>query len=319
MKRAYTSFMMGFSDKGFNANEVGEDVVAIYKSKSTWTSDGDGEKEVGTPIKIDLDETFELKVCPDGQVPDGYLQLPVKEPYPNEDDFYIQNRNRKFIVAGNPAPFVINKMGGVLDTKLLADGYTPTVDDDIYINGGKFSSTDPLDGEGISIGKVINTKTLNDNDFAVIALNGGVSDRKYSLAEKVKKVNITAPADDSETEAGFTIPENAVVKDIVLKVNTAESTGTTKTIDIGTDSTDSGDADGYLTGVDVSSTGLIKGTLANGGQTLGELLTVDEDGAGALVPEKDIASSSKALTFTAGSADFNELDADIYVYYYDLD
>jgi hypothetical protein len=319
MKRAYTNFMMGFSDKGFNANEVGEDVVAIYKSKSTWTSDGDGEKEVGTPIQIDLSESFELKVCPDGQVPDGYLQLPVKEPYPDEDDFYIQRRNRKFIVAGNPAPFVINKMGGMLDTKLLADGYTSSKDDDIYINGGKFSDTDPLDGEGISIGKVIDTKTLNDNSFAVIALNGGVSDRKYTLAEKVKKINITAPADGSENDTEFIVPENAVVQDIVLKVNTAEATGTTKTISVGIDSTDSGDADGYLAGVDVSGTGLVKGTLANSGQTLGELLTVDEDGAGALVPEKDIASGGKVLTFTAGSADFEELDADIYVYYYDLD
>jgi|GEM_PF-2805363 hypothetical protein len=315
MKRAYTSFSLGFADKGFNGSEVGIDVVAIYKSKENWTADLDGEKEVGTPIQMDLSNDREIKVCPDGQLPDGYLQLPVKEPYPNEKDFYIQNRDRKFIVAGNPAPFVRNRLGGVLDTKLLVDGYSPNVSDEIYVKDGKFSNVDPLDGEGVSIGTVIEVKPLHGETFAVIALNGGTTDKDYILNEKIKKINITAPSDGTEQDTGFTIPVNAIVKDIKLKVNTSESTGTTKTINIGTTAA----TDGYLTSVDVSTSGLVKGTLDNAGQTLGDLLTVVSDATnGVKVKEDDVSSGGNNLTFTVGSSDFAELDADIYVYYYDL-
>lgn len=319
MKRAITNFALGFADKGFNGQEVGIDVVSIYKSKEIWNIDQDGEKEVGTPVQLDMNNDFELKVCPDGQIPEGYLQIPVKEPYPNEEDFYIQNRDRKFITAGNPAPFIRNRLGGVLDTSLLTDAYSPIVGDNIYVSNGKFSGTDPLNGEGISIGDVIDVKTLNGETFAVILLNGGTSDKKYTLAEKVKKVNITAPADGTEQDTGFTIPEDSIVTDIKVKVNTPESTGTTTTLDIGTDSVSGGDADGYLAGIDVSASGVVKGTLDNAGQTLGELLTVVSDATNSVkVKEEDVDSSGINLTYTAGSADFAELDADVYVYFYDL-
>ena len=135
---------------------------------------------------------------------------------------------------------------------------------------------------------------------------------------KIKKISITAPADGNETRTGWSLPANAVVKNVWLNVGTAEATGTTKTINVGTDSTDSGDADGYLTGVSVAGTGLVKGTLLNSGQTLGALLQVDEDGSGAVVPEIDIASGGKEITYTAGSADFAELVADIYIEYIEV-
>ena len=135
---------------------------------------------------------------------------------------------------------------------------------------------------------------------------------------KVKKIRITAPEDNSETETGFALPVKAIIKNVWLNVVTAEATGTTKTIDVGTDSTDSGDADGFLEGVSVASTGLKKGTLLNTGQTLGALLRVDEGGTGELVAEMDIVSGGKEITFTAGSNDFEELVADIYIEYIEL-
>lgn len=135
---------------------------------------------------------------------------------------------------------------------------------------------------------------------------------------KVQKIRITAPADGNETSTSVTLPAKAVVKNVFLNVVTAEATGTTKTINVGTDSTDSGDADGYLAGVSVASIGLVKGTLLNSGQTLGALLTTDEGGTGELVPEIDIASGGKEITFTAGSANFDELVADIYIEYIEV-
>ena len=94
----------------------------------------------------------------------------------------------------------------------------------------------------------------------------------------------------------------------------AEVTGTTKTLDAGRTS----DPDGYLDGVDVSSVGVKKGTLVSTGQTLGALLSVDEGGTGQLVPEEDVGGGGETVTFTAGSGDFVELRADLYVVYYNL-
>ena len=135
---------------------------------------------------------------------------------------------------------------------------------------------------------------------------------------KVQKIRITAPSDGNETSTGTTLPAKAVVKNVFVNVVTAEVTGTTKTIDVGTDSGDGGDADGFLAGISVAGTGLVKGTLLNTGQTLGALLRVDEGGTGELVQEIDIASGGKEITFTAGSNDFEQLVADIYIEYIEI-
>jgi len=131
---------------------------------------------------------------------------------------------------------------------------------------------------------------------------------------KIGKIAITAPEDNSEQSTGFVLPDKAIVHDVFLDVTTAEVTGTTKTINVGTDSTDSGDADGYLAGVSVSTTGLKKGTVANSAVTVGDLLLTDLDGA-SNVKEDDIASGGKEITFTAGSTDFAELVANIFIVY----
>lgn len=134
----------------------------------------------------------------------------------------------------------------------------------------------------------------------------------------LKRVPITAPADGSETDTTFTFPAQCVVLGVWLDISTAEATGGTKTLSVGTDSTDSGDADGFLAAVDCSSTGIVKGTLLSSGQTLGALLRVDESGAGVLVPEPSVACGSKLVTITAGSADWAEFAADICILYIDL-
>lgn len=129
------------------------------------------------------------------------------------------------------------------------------------------------------------------------------------------KFAITAPADGSETTHAEDLPTAGVVLGAWLDVTTAEATGGTKTLDVGLLSSESGgDADGFLDGVSVAATGIVGGSLASGGQTLGALLRADEDGAGALVPEPHILNgTAKSISYTAGSADFAELVADLYV------
>ncbi len=103
----------------------------------------------------------------------------------------------------------------------------------------------------------------------------------------------------TETDTGFDEPEHALfLPTPFLDILTVDAT---ESIDVGTDSGDSGDADGFLDVSLVSVAGLVRATLLAAGQTLGGLLRVDESG-GDLVPEAHV-SGSKSITYTltAGS------------------
>jgi opacity protein-like surface antigen len=115
----------------------------------------------------------------------------------------------------------------------------------------------------------------------------------------------------AEVDTGWDLPAKVIVHDVYVDVTTAEATGGTKTIDVGTLSTDSGDANGFLDGVSVAAIAVVKGTLLNTGQTLGALLSVDEDGAGALVPEGCVTPGSQSISWTPGSNDHAEMVANL--------
>jgi len=99
----------------------------------------------------------------------------------------------------------------------------------------------------------------------------------------------------TETDTGFDEPASAIMLPMPsVRVTTVDAT---ETIDVGTDSTDSGDANGYLATVSVATAVVAKGTLASGGQTIGALMSADESGAGVLVPEGHV-SGEKSITYT---------------------
>lgn len=99
----------------------------------------------------------------------------------------------------------------------------------------------------------------------------------------------------TETDTGFTVP-GAVQPNVLVDVETVDAT---ETIDVGTDSGDSGDADGFIDGASVATAGLVKGSLANGAVTLGALLYVqDSANAGDAAPEPDVSMVDKAITYT---------------------
>jgi len=122
-------------------------------------------------------------------------------------------------------------------------------------------------------------------------------------------IAITADFDNTEQLSGVTLPAKCAVLNAWVDVTTAD---TSQTLDVGTDSTDSGDANGFLAAVSVNGTGIVKGTLASGGQTLGELLRVDESGAGVLVPEPSVSQGGKEISYT-GSDTTNTMRGTIYV------
>lgn len=106
----------------------------------------------------------------------------------------------------------------------------------------------------------------------------------------------------TETSTGFVIPSKAMILPYpmidVLAIDATED------IDVGTLSSDSGDADGFIDSVSVGTLGIAKATLLASGDTMGALLSVlDSANAGDDAPEGDISMVGKQITYTfsAGS------------------
>lgn len=104
----------------------------------------------------------------------------------------------------------------------------------------------------------------------------------------------------TEKLTGFVLP-GAVQPNVAVDVVTIDAT---ETIDVGTDSGDSGDANGFMDTVSVGTAGYIKPTLLASGDTMGALLSVlDSANAGDDAPEQDVSMIGKEVsyTLTAGS------------------
>lgn len=114
----------------------------------------------------------------------------------------------------------------------------------------------------------------------------------------VMKIPFSAAAGAAtEINTGIAIPATAAVQPAPLLLVTALDA--TETIDVGTLSTDSGDANGFIAAASVAALGLVKPTLATAGITLGALLFVqDSANAGDEAPEQDVSMAGKTITYT---------------------
>jgi len=101
--------------------------------------------------------------------------------------------------------------------------------------------------------------------------------------------------DNTETLTGFTIP-GAIQPSVAVDVDDIDAT---ETIDVGTDSGESGDADAFIVGASVGTAGYIKATLLNSGTTLGAKLFVqDSANSGDDAPEQDISQIGNEISWT---------------------
>lgn len=135
----------------------------------------------------------------------------------------------------------------------------------------------------------------------------------YALvARKFKISSLTT----GEKDTGFDFPAGAIILDVIVDIDTPESTATTKTIDVGLLSSESGgDTDGFLDGVSTATAGSIQGSLANGAVTFGLLQKVDLDGVSSVL-KKHAIGTAKSLVYQLGSA-HTELVGTIRVVYLD--
>ncbi len=160
-----------------------------------------------------------------------------------------------------------------------------------------------------------------------------------SGVHKIKKIAIASTPTGSEQDSAWDLPASAAVKHVWIFVTTAEATGSTKTLDIGT-LTNSNDPDGWCDGVSVAATGFVDcvflGTAGSShtyvhtasshtrGALLTELLIAGTDGAntngdGVAVPGYDLSSGAAGVSYTSGSADFAEFRGAIYIEYIELE
>lgn len=107
--------------------------------------------------------------------------------------------------------------------------------------------------------------------------------------------NIANTTAATETSTGFTVP-GAVQPNPLVYVTAIDAT---EDIDVGTLSSDSGDADGFMDGVSVATLGYAKGSLLTSADTMGALLSVqDSANAGDDAPEQDLTMIGKTITYT---------------------
>ncbi len=141
-----------------------------------------------------------------------------------------------------------------ITTLYAADAQAPVISGDCFI----------------SMPSGLAAKTVATKDDLLLSWGAGQVIPGVNLGGRIA---IKVPFSKSTTEVStVTIPAGVVVRDVILQVTTGEASGT---IDVGTLSTASGDADGFLDGEALDNTGLVQhnnydATAAN--NTLGVLL-----------------------------------------------
>lgn len=173
-----------------------------------------------------------------------------------------------------------------------------------------------------------------------LALTGALTINDGLYTAKVKKIAITTVPTGAAQDTGFDLPTRGIVLDVFVRVTTAEATGATKTLDVGLLAGESGgDADGFLDGVSVASTGVVRGNFvattgsnntylgAASTHTIGVLLTrlliagedtaAGGDGVGVL-GSHILNGTARSVVYTAGSNDWEEFTGEIWIVYLDF-
>lgn len=151
MKEQATAFEFGFSVMGKRTSNVGEDLIGIYKAPQSW--DADLPVEAGTGVDIDTTNDGYVKKTADGEKPEFLLYSRVDDAL---EDIHMYESLVKLNETRPDEPVTILpfKKGAMIRTNLLAEGYTPSAGDEVYIAGGLFDATDPLGGSGVIVGEV---------------------------------------------------------------------------------------------------------------------------------------------------------------------
>ena len=166
------------------------------------------------------------------------------------------------------------------------------------------------------VGKLVVSENPKDH---VTDFQGGVELAGATIKVKKIALNATTHCTGAEVDTGWDLPETSVVLDCFINVTTL-ATGTTKTLDVGTLSTESdGDADGFLDGANLLLEGLVTAINTAGAITLGELLS-DAPSTTAAVGRSKVnysthTGTARSVSVTSGSTDVAAFVGDLYILY----
>lgn len=103
----------------------------------------------------------------------------------------------------------------------------------------------------------------------------------------------------TETDTLFDEPEDAIfLPTPFIRVSTLDAG---QILDVGTDSGDSGNADGFMDGVTVNAAAVVAAQAPNGAVILGAFFLTDEDGSSAWIPSAHV-STEKSITYELDSS-----------------
>lgn len=183
-----------------------------------------------------------------------------------------------------------------------------------------------LSGGDVTVGKLSvkgAISTATGSVTAALGVNAGTQGYTISVASvtlKRARVAVSA-ATTGERTYGLTFAAGDVIKNVYLDVSTREQTATTKTIDVGLLSSETGgDADGFLDGVSTASIQIVQGSLVAGSVTRGALLSEGTATSGVYAtgkfPKSHVIHGANATTLSSTVAEAQtELVADIIVEY----
>jgi hypothetical protein len=220
-------------------------------------------------------------------------------------------------------------LGTVVSNDKLITLYVYDSSDDITA-AGYFVDAGSTSGEArLHAGDIVYNPTSGQILTVSDAAGGSVTGQGSS----VKKLDVNFADGTSENDTGWDLPANAVVREVYLKVDTAEATGGTKTLNIGLLASESGgDANGFCAGLSTSATGIVVPafTITDGANqnyvsanTYGVFLFGGEIGAdaagqaGVVYRTNHLSDSvtAKSISWTPASNDWAEFDGSIYVVY----
>jgi hypothetical protein len=142
-----------------------------------------------------------------------------------------------------------------------------------------------------------------------------------NLVPRVVKIPLTLRSTGAH-DTGVDLPTAGVVLDIWLDITTAESTGSTKTINVGLLAGEAGgDADGFIAGASTAAAVTVKPVLTNGAVTLGVLLKETLTGSGSATMLTRgvhvLNGTAKSVVYTLAST-HTEVAGNIYISYIDM-
>lgn len=160
MPKKKTNFEYGFNTQGKRTDNTGEDVISIYAAPEDW----DTPTYAGTPVNIVAGDDMELEIADDGTKPEFLLYSRVDDKL-SDMEWVTGEVMRDEVEPGQRVDIYPFKKNAIISTELLADDYDPSEGDELYIEDGKFTDSDPTGDDSGEVVAEVKQVDVNGTDY----------------------------------------------------------------------------------------------------------------------------------------------------------